>query len=112
VNCVQKFGWEILHHPPYSPDLAPGGYDALRAVASKQIFRPWRQQGQKDTRFFQDGMNKIVYQCDKYLGVQGDYVEKVTLVWTINLEIVIHRFYICSERNKFMKVTFRSALVL
>jgi len=22
-NLITKFGWEQLHHPPYSPDLAP-----------------------------------------------------------------------------------------
>ena len=22
---ISKFGWEVLQHPPYSPDLAPSG---------------------------------------------------------------------------------------
>jgi len=26
VETVQQLGFEILHHPPYSPDLAPRDY--------------------------------------------------------------------------------------
>jgi histone-lysine N-methyltransferase SETMAR len=25
-NLVQRWGWEVLAHPPYSPDLAPCDY--------------------------------------------------------------------------------------
>jgi len=26
VEAIQKFGWSVLPHPPYSPDLAPSDY--------------------------------------------------------------------------------------
>ena len=25
-NYLENSGWEVLHHPPYSPDLAPSDY--------------------------------------------------------------------------------------
>jgi hypothetical protein len=29
VNLLNSWGWEILPHPPYSPDLAPSDFDLL-----------------------------------------------------------------------------------
>jgi histone-lysine N-methyltransferase SETMAR len=31
---IQKFDWEILSHPPYSPDLAPSDYHLFRSLSN------------------------------------------------------------------------------
>jgi hypothetical protein len=32
--AIQELDWEILPHPPYSPDLAPSGYHLFRSVSN------------------------------------------------------------------------------
>jgi histone-lysine N-methyltransferase SETMAR len=31
-RCLQRWGWEILQHPPYSPDLSPCDFDLIPKV--------------------------------------------------------------------------------
>ena len=33
-NAIQDLGWEVLPHPPYSPDLAPSDYHFFRSLAN------------------------------------------------------------------------------
>ena len=33
-NKLKEFGWEVLEHPPYSPDLAPTDYHLFRALTN------------------------------------------------------------------------------
>ncbi|GBP50642.1 Mariner Mos1 transposase [Eumeta japonica] len=32
-NYLKTFDWEILAHPPYSPDIAPSNYHLFRPIA-------------------------------------------------------------------------------
>src|SRR5215813_10583479 len=32
MNTIQRFGWEALCHPPYSPDLAPSDYHLFHSL--------------------------------------------------------------------------------
>ena len=83
---LQQFRWDIMDHPPYSPDLALSDYHLFlhmkRFLAGKQFhsdaevettINNWVQQQAVD--FFDTGIQKLVtrYKC---LDSAGDYVEK------------------------------------
>ncbi|KOC62948.1 hypothetical protein WH47_04846 [Habropoda laboriosa] len=37
-KVLREFGWEILSHPPYSPDVDPSDYHLFRALHFLLIF--------------------------------------------------------------------------
>jgi hypothetical protein len=37
--AIQELDWEILSHPPYSPDLAPSHYHLFRSLSLQQSAR-------------------------------------------------------------------------
>lgn len=86
-QCIQKLGWEILPHPPYSPDLAPSDYhmfgplkEALRGKkfrSNEEVkiqVQTWLRQLTKE--FYARGIRKLEERWDKCISVGGDYVEK------------------------------------
>ena len=87
VETVQQLGFELLQHPPYSPDLAPSGYhifgplkEALRSrrftsdeEVKEAVHTRLREQPKS---FFSAGIQKLVEQYNKCIVLQGDYVEK------------------------------------
>jgi histone-lysine N-methyltransferase SETMAR len=81
------FKWEVLHHPPYSPDLAPSDFhlfDPLKHHISGERFpdddaveravRACFQQQPKE--FYVASFQELVERWDKCLNFCGDYVEK------------------------------------
>jgi histone-lysine N-methyltransferase SETMAR len=86
-ELLRRYNWEVLDHPPYSPDLAPSDFHLFgplkkhlggRRVATdgefQQAVMSWLQA--LDTGFFCDGIDALVYRWDKCFGKYGDYVEK------------------------------------
>ena len=84
---LQSFGWEIMEHAPYSPDLAPSDYlvfgplkkflagqrfisddDAKTAVPRWFHIQP--------AEFYHGSISKLVVRWDRFLNLGGDYVEK------------------------------------
>jgi hypothetical protein len=37
MGCLQKFGWEVLHHTPYSLVPAPSDYHLLGQLKEKSL---------------------------------------------------------------------------
>ena len=87
IQTLQKLHFEVLEHPPYSPDLAPSDYhlfgplkDALRGRCFatdqqvKEAVHMWLNAQQKT--FFSEGIEKLVQRWTKCIEKQGDYVEK------------------------------------
>jgi len=87
VNLLERWGWEILEHPPYSPDLAPSDFHLfpnmkkhLRAKRFKSLadvkheMQTWLR-GQ-DPMFYRQGFEKWISRLDKCLNREGDCVEK------------------------------------
>jgi len=87
VNLLERWGWEFLEHPPYSPDLAPLDFHLfpnmtkhLRAKRFKSHDDvkhevQTRLPGQNPT-FCQQSFEKWISRLDKCLNREGDYVEK------------------------------------
>jgi len=87
VNLLEQWGWEILEHPPYSPDLAPSDFHLFpnmkKHLRSKRFkshddvkheVQTWLR-GQLPT-FHRQGFEKWISCLDKCLNREGDYVEK------------------------------------
>ena len=84
---LAKFGWEVLQHPPYSPDLAPSDFHLfgpMKKFLAGQHFatdaevksgvRRWLYSRQTD--FYEQGILKLVPRWEKCVEKIGDYVEK------------------------------------
>lgn len=84
---IAEFGWEVLQHPPYSPDLAPSDFHLFGPmkkflagkrfetdVEVKSAVRRWLHSNQTD--FYEQGILKLVTRWEKCVEKVGDYVEK------------------------------------
>jgi histone-lysine N-methyltransferase SETMAR len=87
VETINNLGFELLPHPPYSPDLAPsdyhlfgpmkktlGGQKFASDMAAQTAVHQWIEQ--QPTSFFATGIEKLVPRWDKCLNALGGYVEK------------------------------------
>ena len=87
TECVAKFGWTVLSHPPYSPDLAPSDFHlfgALKDGLRGQHFpdnnvviadvKKWTTSAGTD--FYERGIKALVHRWRKCIENGGDYVEK------------------------------------
>jgi len=86
-EAIAKFGWTVLPHPPYSPDLAPSDFhlfgplkDTLHGTSFEDdesvvhAVRTWLRE--QKTRWYREGMHALVSHWRKAVDVDGDYVEK------------------------------------
>jgi histone-lysine N-methyltransferase SETMAR len=88
IETIQKLNFELLPHPPYSPDLAPSDYHLFGSLKKalqgrqlgsdeevKQTVHTWLCDQPKT--FFSDGIKKLVEHCIKCVDKQGDYIKKI-----------------------------------
>jgi histone-lysine N-methyltransferase SETMAR len=87
LEKIDELGWEVLRHPPYSPDLAPSDFhlfgplkdhmrgkhfttddDVIGAVSE------WLRRQPRD--FYAKGINDFVTRWKICIEKDGDYVEK------------------------------------
>jgi hypothetical protein len=86
-GTLRNFKWEVLEHPPYTPDLAPSDFPLfgpLKHHLSAEYFPDdeaverevpaWFRQQPKEC--YAAGFQGLVKRWDKCLSVQGDYVVK------------------------------------
>jgi transposase len=84
---VAKFGWTVLPHPPYSPDLVPSDFhlfgrmkDGLREQyfpdndAVIAAVRKWVASAGAD--FYERSMQALVHHWRKCMANGGDYVQR------------------------------------
>lgn len=83
---LEELGWDVLPHPPYSPDIAPSDYHLFRSMAhglSDQHFNiyeeieKWLNEwiASKDESFFHQGI-QLPYRWDKIIAANdGNYFD-------------------------------------
>jgi len=87
LEKTENMGWEVLPHPPYSPDLAPSDYHLFGFV--KNQMRGQHYETNKalqtavrqclwvaGTEFYHKGIFKFPEHWEKCVQKKGDYVEK------------------------------------
>lgn len=85
-EVVKSLGWEILSHPPYSPDLAPSDYHLFASMglalanqkfASYEEVKIWLDGwfGSKEKKFYWDGIHKLHERWTKCVQSNGQYFE-------------------------------------
>ena len=85
--AIQESGFELIDHPPYSPDMAPSDYFLFPNL--KSCLRGKRFESNydviscvnehfegKDKGYFREGVLKLEKRCDKCIKVEGHYIEK------------------------------------
>ena len=77
--------WEVLPHPPYSPDVASSDYHLFRSMAhglANQHFRSYEEVKNwndsivsKDDQFFRRGIRTLPERWEKVVTSDGQYFE-------------------------------------
>jgi len=87
VALLDQFGWDIITHPPYSPDLAPCDYHLFPKLKEHLAGRRFSDDDEVKVavqRFLNDmaaswydmGIQKLPLRLQKCIDRNGDYVEK------------------------------------
>ena len=87
TKCLREFQWELLPHPPYSPDLAPSDFffipktqRTLKGIyftdtnEAKQAAKTWLTKW--SAHYFKNGIEGWKHRLEKCIDLDGDYVEK------------------------------------
>lgn len=86
-DLLNKFGWDTVTHPPYSPDMAPSDYHLFTHLKEhmsgkrfddddevKEEVQRWLEEMAAD--FYNAGIIKLPERLQKCIDREGDYVEK------------------------------------
>lgn len=81
---IKEFGWEVLLHPPYSPDLAPSDFHLFRALQNHLNEKQFDNRDNlksnlqdffdsKSPSFYRSGMGALVTRWQKVVDLDGNY---------------------------------------
>ena len=83
--ALQELDWEVLQHPPYSPDLAPTDYHLFRMLSNEMRgvtfdndkgLENWLNNffESRSSDFWQNGINKLVDRWEQVVNTDGEYI--------------------------------------
>ena len=111
VTLLQRFGWEINTHPPYSPDLAPIDFHLFPKL--KEYLSGMRFNNDDDVKdevqrflnsmamnWYDMNIRKLPIRLQKCFDRNGDYVEKWinVKVWNDVNRIENKHIFICLKK--------------
>jgi histone-lysine N-methyltransferase SETMAR len=87
MGNLRDLRYELLEHPPYSPDLAPSDFylfPKLKLFLGGQLFSSNQEAIAAVERYFayliknhyRDGIMELEHRWNKCISLKGDYVEK------------------------------------
>lgn len=87
MAAIRKCQFEELHHPAYSPDLAPSDYFLFPNLKKDLRGKKYDDNSQlisavndhfegKDEMYYLDGLRKLIHRAEKCILLKGDYIEK------------------------------------
>ena len=87
VTAIHDCGFELLSHPPYSPDLAPSDFHLFRYSkeslrgrafeddeADTMAVNEWIEE--RHQNFFLEGVKALEQRWETCVALRGNYVEK------------------------------------
>ena len=80
-----RLGWEVMLHPPYSPDLAPSDYYLFRSLQNSLNGKTFNDNeavkshlvqffADKDQKFYEHGIMKLPERWQKVIEQNGKYI--------------------------------------
>ncbi|CAK9826702.1 Histone-lysine N-methyltransferase SETMAR [Anthophora retusa] len=86
VEKIKNFSWELLPHPPYSPDLVPSDYHLFRSMQhflsgknfnnSEDVKSALNEYfNSKFQKFFENGIRKLTDRWEKVIETDGQYID-------------------------------------
>jgi histone-lysine N-methyltransferase SETMAR len=82
---INELGWEVLPHPPYSPDVAPSDYHLFRSLRNFLLGKEFEDEedvkraitsfiASKPPEFFRNGIEKLVTKWGQVIDNEGQYI--------------------------------------
>ncbi len=111
VDLLRKYGWQILPHPPYSPDLSPCDYDLnpklkesmheVRFWNIEELMARLTQKSRVNRKGVLDRIQKMPTCWEKCVALQGDYIER----FLCHLVCLINCWYLYCARTTTSETT-------
>lgn len=85
IEKIKEFNWEIMHHPPYSPDIAPSDYHLFRSLQNYLTGKKFNSADElkdavsnffasKSNTFYKQGIGMLPERWQLIIDNEGKYI--------------------------------------